>query len=56
MKYLIVVFLCLTLNSCEKEEECCSYNYWTTHNSPLQLNSECDCCYDLAGRKINCPL
>ena len=55
MKYLIVVFLCLTLNSCEKEVECCSYNYWAVYNNPSQLNSGCDCCYDITGRIMECP-
>ena len=56
MKYLIIVILSLTFIGCEKEVECCSYTYWTTFDNPsLSVNEECACCYDLAGRKINCP-
>ena len=56
MKYLIIVILSLTFIGCEKETECCSYTYWTTFDNPsLSVNEECACCYDLAGRKINCP-
>jgi len=55
MKYLILV-IALTFIGCEKETECCSYNYWTTsYNHNLSTTAECACCYDLAGREINCP-
>jgi hypothetical protein len=56
MKYILVLLSCLTFSSCQKEVECCSYTYWTTYNDPIiPVTEECSCCYDLAGRKINCP-
>lgn len=56
IKYLIVVFLCLILSGCEKEFNCCPYNYWTTYNNPsVSISEECECCYDITGRIMECP-
>jgi len=54
MKYFFIIILFLGITSCEKESECCSYNYWTTYHNN-SLNEECACCYDITGRIIECP-
>ena len=56
MRYFILAIVCLTFIGCEKEVECCSYNYWTIYNNNnSSINDECACCYDVTGRIIECP-
>jgi len=57
MRCLILAIVCLTFIGCEKEVECCSYNYWVIYNNNnnSSINEGCACCYDVTGRIINCP-
>ena len=54
MKYILIICLGLVFSSCEKETECCSYNYGITYSNITSIDEECSCCYDLIGREVKC--